>query len=136
LLAFQHREKTTLASAAQRIKKLIDSGLDPYDAFNIVQHQMIDVAQAYLERVVLSSFKRPYRTLKTKQQSYVEIISVVCTFKLKKKGWYLEDGYMEAVKTKARKMVNQLCWEIRPDAVSLVKAFDIPDSCLAAPIAL
>jgi acyl-CoA oxidase len=80
LLAFQHREKTTLASAAQRIKKLIDSGLDPYDAFNIVQHQMIDVAQAYLERVVLSSFKRPYRTLKTKQQSYVEIISVVCTF--------------------------------------------------------
>jgi hypothetical protein len=27
---------------------------------------------------------------------------------------------MEAVKTKAiRKMVNQLCWEIRPDAVSL-----------------
>jgi acyl-CoA oxidase len=50
--------------------------------------------------------------------------------KLKKnKGWYLEDGYMEAVKTKAiRKMVNQLCWEIRPD-VSLVKAFDIPDSC-------
>jgi hypothetical protein len=27
-------------------------------------------------------------------------------------------------------MVNQLCWEIRPDAVSLVKAFDIPDSCL------
>jgi acyl-CoA oxidase len=59
LLAFQHREKTTLASAAKRIKKLIDSGLDPYDAFNIVQHQMIDVAQAYLERVVLSSFKRP-----------------------------------------------------------------------------
>jgi acyl-CoA oxidase len=58
-------EKKLLASAAQRIKKLIDSGLDPYDAFNIV-HQMIDVAQAYLERVVLSSFKRPYRTLKTK----------------------------------------------------------------------
>ncbi|MGZ5191278.1 MAG: triple tyrosine motif-containing protein, partial [Flavisolibacter sp.] len=34
------------------------------------------------------------------------------------KGWYLEDGYMEAVKTKAiRKMVNQLCWDIRQDAV-------------------
>jgi acyl-CoA oxidase len=33
-------------------------------------------------------------------------------------------------------MVNQLCWEIRPDAVSLVEAFDIPKTCLAAPIAL
>jgi acyl-CoA oxidase len=53
------------------------------------------------------------------------------------KGWYLEDGYMEGVKTKAiRKIVNQLCWEIRPDSVSLVEAFDIPKSCLAAPIAL
>ncbi|RYG03137.1 MAG: acyl-CoA oxidase, partial [Chitinophagaceae bacterium] len=54
----------------------------------------------------------------------------------KNKGWYLEEGYMEGVKTKAvRKLVNQLCWEIRTDAVPLVKAFDIPDSCLAAPIA-
>jgi acyl-CoA oxidase len=43
---------------------------------------------------------------------------------------------MEAVKTKAiRKMVNQLCWDIRKDAVPLVQAFDIPDSCLAAPVA-
>jgi acyl-CoA oxidase len=64
LLAFQHRENNfSICSKAN--KKLIDSGLDPYDAFNIVQHQMIDVA-SYLERVVLSSFKRPYRTLKTK----------------------------------------------------------------------
>lgn len=53
----------------------------------------------------------------------------------KNKAWYLEDGYMEAVKTKAiRKIVNQLCWDIRPDAVALVNAFAIPDSCLAAPI--
>jgi acyl-CoA oxidase len=44
---------------------------------------------------------------------------------------------MEATKTKAvRKMVNQLCWDIRPDAVSLVNAFHIPESCLAAPIAI
>ena len=53
LQAFIHREKTILASAARRIKKLVDSGLEPYDAFNVVQHQMIDVAQAYLERIVL-----------------------------------------------------------------------------------
>jgi hypothetical protein len=63
---FSTQRKTTLASAAQRIKKLIDSGLDPYDAFNIVQHQMIDVAQAYLERVVLEQFQETIQTLKTK----------------------------------------------------------------------
>ncbi|MEA9415364.1 acyl-CoA dehydrogenase [Flavobacterium sp. PL02] len=138
LLAFQHREKTTLASAAKRIKKLIDSGLEPYDAFNVVQHQMIDVAQAYLERIVLEQFQIAIETVK--DINVKEILSKLCHLYAlaqieKNKGWYLEDGYMEAVKTKAiRKMVNQLCWDIRPDAVALVNAFDIPESCLAAPI--
>ncbi|MFZ1713793.1 MAG: acyl-CoA dehydrogenase, partial [Saprospiraceae bacterium] len=46
-------------------------------------------------------------------------------------GWYLESGYMEGVKTKAiRKLVNQLCWEIRPDVVALVDAFGVPENCI------
>ena len=53
------------------------------------------------------------------------------------KGWYLEQGYMEGVKTKAiRKMLNQLCWEVRQDAVPLVDSFGIPEACLFAPIAI
>jgi acyl-CoA oxidase len=140
LHAFQYREKTTLASAAKRIKKLIDSGLDPYDAFNVVQHQMIDVAQAYLERVVLEQFQDAIQNIEDKNSKEVmlKLYQLYALSQIEKnKGWYLEDGYMEAVKTKAvRKMVNELCWEIRQDAVSLVNAFDIPDSCLAAPIAL
>ena len=139
LEAFQYREKTTLASAAKRIKKLIDSGLDPYDAYNIIQHQMIDVAQAYLERVVLEQFQEAIQAIEDKncKEVLLKLYQLYALSQIEKnKGWYLEDGYMEAVKTKAiRKMVNQLCWEIRPDAVSLVNAFDIPDSCLAAPIA-
>jgi acyl-CoA oxidase len=140
LSAFEYREKTILASAAKRLKKLIDGGLEPYDAFNVVQHQMIDVAEAYLERIVLEQFQKAIEAIEDKKNK--EIMTQLCQLYAlsqmeKNKGWYLEDGYMEAAKTKAiRKMVNQLCWEIRPDAVSLVKAFDIPDSCLAAPIAL
>lgn len=140
LQAFIHREKTILASAARRIKKLVDGGLEPYDAFNVVQHQMIDVAQAYLERVVLEQFQlaiKEVEDIKSKEiltkLNHLYALSQI----EKNKAWYLEDGYMEAVKTKAiRKMVNQLCWDIRPDAVSLVNAFDIPQSCLAAPIAV
>lgn len=139
LNAFEYREKTILASAAKRMKKLIDSGLDPYDSFNVVQHQMIDVAQAYLERVVLEQFQKALNKIEDKKSKEV-LLKLYQLYALtqieKNKGWYLEDGYLEAVKTKAiRKTVNQLCWEIRPDAVSLVKAFNIPDSCLAAPIA-
>jgi acyl-CoA oxidase len=140
LQAFQHREKTILASAARRIKKLVDGGLEAYDAFNVVQHQMIDVAQAYLERVVLEQFQETLKTIKDEKSKEIltKLYQLYALSQLEKnKAWYLEDGYMEAVKTKAiRKIVNQLCWDIRPDAVALVNAFDIPESCLAAPIAV
>ncbi|WP_374172523.1 acyl-CoA dehydrogenase [Flavobacterium tructae] len=140
LQAFVHREKTILASAARRIKKLVDGGLEPYDAFNVVQHQMIDVAQAYLDRVVLEQFQLAIQAIedvKTKE-ILIKLNQLYALAQLEKnKAWYLEDGYMEAIKTKAiRKIVNQLCWDIRPDAVALVNAFDIPESCLSAPIAV
>lgn len=139
LQAFEHRERTILASAAKRLKKLIESGLEAYDAFNVVQHQMIDVAQAYLDRVVLEQFQLAITTVEEREAKNIltKLAQLYALSQIENyKSWYLEDGYMEAVKTKAvRKMVNQLCWDIRPSAVALVDAFAIPDSCLAAPIA-
>jgi len=140
LEAFIYREKTTLASASQRLKKLIDSGLDAYDAFNVAQHQMIDVAQAYLERIVLEQFTAAIQKIKNKpiQEALTQLYQLYALSQIEKnKGWFLEENYMEAEKTKAiRKLVNQLCWEIRPNSVPLVDAFAIPESCLAAPIAV
>ncbi|MFC4740937.1 acyl-CoA dehydrogenase [Flavobacterium ponti] len=139
LQAFQYREKSILESAAKRIKKLIDNGLEPYDAFNVVQHHMIEVAQAYLERVTLEQFQKATASVEDEalKNTLTKLLQLYALHQIEKnKAWYLEDGYMEPVKTKAiRKTVNQLCWEIRPDAVALVDAFAIPDSCLAAPIA-
>ena len=139
LQAFQYREKSIVASAANRIKKLIDKGMEPYDAFNVVQHQMIDVAQAYLERVTLEQFQQAVETVEEHavKTALTKLAQLYALHQIENnKAWFLEEGYMESVKTKAiRKMVNQLCWEIRPDAVSLVNAFNIPNSCLAAPIA-
>ncbi|CAM3605186.1 acyl-CoA dehydrogenase [Flavobacterium gelidilacus] len=139
LKAFQYREKSIVASAANRIKKLIDKGMEPYDAFNVVQHQMLEVAQAYLERVTLEQFQQAIETIEDEavKTALTKVAQLYALHQIEKnKAWYLEQGYMEAVKTKAvRKMVNQLCWDIRPDAIALVDAFAIPDSCLAAPIA-
>ncbi|MGH2664768.1 acyl-CoA dehydrogenase [Flavobacterium sp.] len=140
LQAFQYRENATVTAVAKRLKKLIDSGLEPYDAYNVVQHQMIDVAQAYLERVILEQFQIALTSVKDKNTKAVleQLYQLYALSQIEKnKSWYLEDEYMEPVKTKAiRKMVNQLCWNIRPDAVALVNAFDIPDNCLGAPIVL
>ena len=136
--AFQFREKEILASAAKRIKKLLDSGLDSFDAFNIAQHHLINVGQGYLERVVLEQFQIQIEN--TKDESSKSILTQLCQLYAlstleKNASWYLEQGYMEGVKTKAiRKAVNQLCWEIRQNAVPLVEAFNIPENCLSAPI--
>lgn len=138
LQAFEHREKTTLAAAAKRLKKLIDGGLDAYDAFNVTQHQMIDVGRAYIERVILQEFTNAIAAVTDEgcKQVLTKLAQLYALSQIEKnKSWYLEDGYMEAAKTKAiRKMVNQLCWEVRADAVPLTDAFNIPESCIAAPI--
>ncbi|KOS05230.1 acyl-CoA oxidase [Flavobacterium akiainvivens] len=134
LHAFQYREKEVVASAAKRFKRLIDSGLDAFDAANIMHPHMLQITYSYLDRVVLEQFK-----LKIDAEKDVALKEVLTRlynlFALNKidenKAWYLEQGYMDGIKTKAiRKLISQLCWEIRQDAVPLVQAFDIPESCL------
>lgn len=138
LSAFKYRERDILTSAAKRLKRHIDDGMDSFDAFNVCQHHLIQVGFAYVERIILEQFILQVEN--TRDAGCKTVLKKLCDlFALsqidKNKGWYLEQGYMEGVKTKAiRKLVNQLCWEIRQDAVPLTDAFDIPDRCLAAPI--
>lgn len=140
LNAFKYRERDILTSAAKRLKRHIESGMDSFDAFNVAQHHLIQVAFAYVERIILEQFI--LQVEKTKDAGSKAVLKKLCDlFALsqidKNKGWYLEQGYMEGVKTKAiRKLVNQLCWEVRQDAVPLTDAFNIPEVCLAAPIAM
>ena len=96
---------------------------------------MLQVSESYLDRVILEQFAAVVN--ETIDEGLNEVLTRLYNLfalnKLEKhKGWYLEQGYMEGVKTKAiRKMVSQLCWEIRQDAVPLVDAFAIPENCLA-----
>lgn len=140
LSAFRYREKDILTSAARRIKKHIDNGMDSFDAFNQTQYHMLHVGFAYIERVVLEQFIAAVES--TADEGCKTILTKLCQlFALsqieKNKGWYLEHDYMEGVKTKAiRKLVNQLCLEVRKEAVPLVDSFRIPGSCLGAEIVL
>jgi len=136
LQAFQYREKEIVSSAARRFKKLVDDGLDAFDAANIMHPHMLQIADSYLDRVVLEQFQ--IKLQDTTDEALKEVLTrLYDLFALNKieehKAWYLEQGYMEGAKTKAvRKLVSQLCWEIRQDAVPLVDAFNIPASCLGA----
>ncbi len=138
LAAFRYREKDILTSAAKRFRKHLDAGMDSFDAFNQTQYHMLNVGHAYIERVILEQFIEALNSVEDNGLRGIlrKLSQLFALGQIEKnKGWYLEHEYMSGVKTKAiRKEINQLCWEVRQDAVALVDAFRIPDKCIAAPI--
>ena len=138
--AFQYREYQLLVSVAQRMRGLLKKRMNSYDAFLRCQTHLIELAHAYIERVILEQFVEAVN--KCEDGDCKIILKKLCDlFALstiqENKGWYLEQDYMQGAKTKAiRKMVDKLCKDVRSEAAFLVEAFAIPQSCIAAPIAL
>ena len=132
--AFKYREQDILTSVAKRLKRLLDDGMDSFDAFNVCQHHLIEAAEAYVERIVLEQF---YLAISNEMNTachhvLLQLYNLYALYTIEAhKEWYLESEYMAPVKTKAiRKLVNQLCWDLRKEAVPLVDAFGIPDKYL------
>lgn len=139
LTMMRFRESTLLMACAEEFRELAKSK-DVYTAFTTMQRELLELAHAYVERVVLEQF--------------VEVISKIEDLPLKKtltrvcrlfalwqletnRAWYLENGVFSGPKSRAiARLVDKLCREVREEAVALVDSFGIPDSCLAAPIAL
>lgn len=136
--AFRHREQALLMSLAQRFKRRLTQQIDHHSVLLQTQTHLVALAQAYIERVTLERFVLAVEAVET---PYIRAVldrlrSLYALATLEEhKGWYLEHGYFDGVKTKAiRREVDALCAEVRDDADVLVNAFAIPDEMLAAPI--
>ena len=98
--------------------------MDSFNAFNQCQYHLLNVGKAYIERVILEQFV--YKVADTEDAELKNILKKLCdVYALsemeKNKGWYLEHDYMEGVKSKAiRRLVNELCLDLRMDAVASV----------------
>ena len=138
LSAFRYREKRMLYAVARRMREMIKSGVSSYDAFLKCQSHMIGMATAFVERVILEEFIKIVK--RTKEQDLQPVLTNLYNlFALstmeENKGWYLEHDYISGGKSKAiRRQVDELCSKIRPEALSLVDAFLIPEECLGAEI--
>lgn len=139
LSAFRYRENDLLVGVSRRIKRRIDKGIDSFAAFNECQDHLIALAQAHIERVILEDFiKAVERCEETKLKNQLKNLCDLYALSHIEKGaaWFLENNYLHASKAAAiRDLVNNLCQEVRIQAVPLVDAFGIPDHCLSAPIA-
>lgn len=138
LHAFRFREKKLLISLSQRMQDYLKKRIAPYDAFLKCQNHMIELAKAYVDRLVLRNFNQKIESLtdSPEKSALAKMCDLYALSVIEEhKGWFLESDYMDGSKTKAiRRLVTKLCAEIRPDALSYVEAFGIPDELLGAQI--
>ncbi len=138
--ALRYRENQLLVSAASRLKKRVDKGMDAFAAMNDCQDHLLALAHAHVEREILEQFHDAIEDVPNAQLSSI-LKTLRDLFALSRieadRGWFLEQGYIEGVKArKIRTLVNRLCHEVRLQALPLVDSFAIPDELLGAPIAL
>jgi acyl-CoA oxidase len=138
--AFVYRERDLMVSVGQRLRKFIKRGIPSYQAFLRCQTHLLEVAHAYVDRIILEQFLAQIEACE--DPALKKTLKMLCDLYAlhtieKNKGWYLEQGCLSGAKTRAiRRVVDKLCKETRNDAFALVEAFGIPDACLAAPIAV
>ena len=137
--ALRHREEQLLLSVARRMKKRLDRGEDSYDVMLAVQNHLIDLAHAYVERVILEQFMAGIAQVTDPDIAIVlkKLASVFALTHIEQDAaWFLGEGLISTSKFKAiRKEIDVLLLDLRGQAEHLVNAFGIPDALLAAEIA-
>ena len=138
--AFKYREEKLTLSVSNRMRKYLGQRLDPNDAYMKCQLHMLELGEAYSERLALTSFQAAIAKVenKTTKQTLEKLCQLYAlTILQQEKGFFLENEYLGGSKTKAiRRMIAKLNQELRPLAGKLVDGFGIPEELLGASIIL
>ncbi len=133
------REGHMTASAAQRFRRGLSEGYDPFEVFRAVGDHAANVARAHMATVMLEAFQTAVE--QCQDEALQRPLRLLCDlYALREieadKGFFQEHDRLAAPRCKAiTREVNRLCNEARLQAGPLVDAFGIPDEILGAPIA-
>ena len=96
----------------------------------LVQVHLIDMASAYIDRIVLERFIATIDEQENKsvKEILTSLKNLYALHRIEEnKGWYLEHDYISGSKSLAiNKLVQKLCKELKEESQHLVDAFDIP----------
>lgn len=132
---FEDREQHVLEGVAGRLRK---AGSDPFAVFNAAQDHVLRAGRVHVDRLVLDAFVRAIA--RCADPGARALLERVCDLYAlanieADRAWFLEHGRLTTGRSKAVvAAVNALCAELRPHARTLVDAFAIPESYLAAPM--
>ena len=136
--AMTFREQHLIHGLGRRLKRAMDRGADPFEAFNRAQDHVLATARAHVELRVLATFERAVGRVRARapRESLGRLVDLYALSRIEAdRGWFLEHGFLSPARSKAvLRTVNELCAEIRPEAEDLVDAFGIPDALIGAPI--
>jgi hypothetical protein len=137
---FRWREGHITAFIAQRFKRGLDEGYDPFEGFRAVQNHAVNAARAHTERVLLEAFTAAVEAYEEGpvKNALGRMCDLYALYAIEQdRGYLQEHGRLTGPRCKAvTREVNRLCDEVRGDAEALVDAFGIPDQVLRAPIGL
>jgi acyl-CoA oxidase len=140
LALFEWREGHITAAAAQRFKRGLDEGHEPFEVFRAVQDHAVNAARAHMATVLLAAFQRAVAGCE--DEGLRSVLKLLCDLYAladleSDRAFFMEHGRLSGPRCKAiTREVNRLCNEARLRAAELVDAFGIPDEMLAAPIGL
>ncbi|MEX2459315.1 MAG: acyl-CoA dehydrogenase, partial [Actinomycetota bacterium] len=136
--AMTFREQHLIHGLGRRLKRALDRGMDPFEAFNHAQDHVLATARAHVELRVLATFERGVARVRARaaREMLGRLVDLYALSRIEAdRGWFLEHGFLSPARSKAVvRTVNELCAEIRPEAEDLVDAFEIPDELIGAPI--
>lgn len=130
---FAAREQARLITTGKKLQRLIVDGHDATAA----QNDLRRVADATIDHIMLTSFRQRIQTANSDVRIVLDkLASLFALWQIEQDAaWFLENGFLSRRKSRAiRAEVEQLCDELRHDALHVVDAFAIPDELLAAPI--
>ena len=145
LSAFRFREGRLLRALVNRLGSA-KKGVDPFDTWNLAGDLVGELAKSHVERQLLEAFVDEIEQLDTQQASeeqasLIPVLRSLCSIYAlttiqKNMGFYLTFRFFSAATSKSMwDTINSLCAKLAPMSLSLVDAFGIPDTMLAAPIA-
>ncbi len=131
LAMLRFREAHQLEGLARRLKAAVDGGMEFGAVFSRLQPHVIATARSHVERLVAEALVARQQSLPEGDlrvtlglMSDLHVLSLIES----DRGWFQEHGRLTATRSKAiTREVTDLCRKVRPLALDLVAAFDIPD---------
>ncbi|MCR1783537.1 acyl-CoA dehydrogenase family protein [Nocardioides carbamazepini] len=139
LAMYRFREEHLIGGVARRLKRGVDSGMNPGEVFSQVQDHVIAAARAHVERLVLEAFVEKVAALPDDSGDLKLVLNLLCDLHALSgieadRGWFIEHGRLNTQRSKAiTREVADLCRRVRPIARGLVDAFAVPEALLRAP---